>query len=59
MAIKLVRCPKCNSDSGNSWSQCRRECPMKTSPHYKRPTVWQYFVGLLNSFTRYHKDPTK
>jgi hypothetical protein len=27
-------CPKCGSASGGDWSQCKRRCPVKTSPHF-------------------------
>ena len=29
-----VKCKKCNQYSGDDWSQCHGECPMKGSPHY-------------------------
>lgn len=30
------RCPKCKATSGNDWTQCKGDCPMLGSPHYKR-----------------------
>jgi hypothetical protein len=32
-------CPKCHAVSGDSWSQCRRLCPMYGSPYYV-PDLW-------------------
>ena len=31
---KQLICPKCQSSSGDDWSQCNGACPMPMSPHY-------------------------
>lgn len=31
-----AQCPKCKATSGNDWTQCKGDCPMLGSPHYKR-----------------------
>jgi len=28
-------CVKCRAESGDSWAQCNRDCPIPMSPHYK------------------------
>jgi hypothetical protein len=30
----LTKCPKCRAVSGDDWTQCKKVCPMKGSPHY-------------------------
>lgn len=30
----VIFCPKCNHTSGDDWSQCRGQCPMRGSPHF-------------------------
>lgn len=30
-----AECPKCGYTSGNDWTQCKGDCPMPMSPHYK------------------------
>jgi len=32
---KFKTCPKCQAVSGNDWSQCRGQCPLPMSPHFK------------------------
>ena len=29
-----LRCPKCNTYSGDDWSNCNGRCPVEESPHY-------------------------
>jgi hypothetical protein len=31
---QTLKCPKCQTESGDSWSQCGGFCPMVMSPHY-------------------------
>lgn len=30
-------CPKCRSQSGDTWQQCRQECPLPISRYYSAP----------------------
>jgi hypothetical protein len=40
---KSLICPKCNSESGDAWSQCEGLCPMPTSPEFDHKTHYEYW----------------
>jgi hypothetical protein len=31
-----MRCPKCNTQSGDGWTQCNGACPIPSSPHFNQ-----------------------
>lgn len=33
----MTTCPKCGATSGDDWSQCKGDCPLPGTPHYKPP----------------------
>lgn len=41
----MNECPKCDFTSGDDWSQCQGSCPMKESPHYKKPVNFWWEGG--------------
>jgi len=32
--LLVLECPKCGEQSGNSWIQCEKKCPVDISPHF-------------------------
>lgn len=41
------QCPKCKYASGDSWGQCRKDCPMPMSPYYRKETEEKYRAGIV------------
>ena len=39
-------CPKCKMPSGDSWSECGRNCPIPGSPHFNEVTFKAYFTEV-------------
>jgi hypothetical protein len=38
MAEVYLKCPKCGSYSGDSWDQCKKDCPVPGSPYFNDST---------------------
>lgn len=48
-----MQCPKCKMHSGDDWKQCKGECPMNMSPHYKSNNLCAHMLDWCAS----HIDP--
>lgn len=42
MRSKEMGCPKCGAHSGNSWRQCKGNCPIEISPYFNPMTASIY-----------------
>ncbi len=37
-----LKCPKCESMSGDNWDHCEGKCPLSFSPYYDKKTREEY-----------------